>query len=179
MATKTLLTAEEFARTGPETDDCELIRGAVVRMPPAGDRHGEVCVNLAYLLKAYVKNRGNGKVLGNDSGIITRRDPDSVRGVDVAVFLSPNWQAPEGYTDSPPDLAVEVRSPEQRWTSVLTKVGEYMEMGVRLVWIIDPRRQRVTIFRQEDEPITLAAENEIDGGDVLPDFRCRVAEFFE
>lgn len=182
MTTKTSMTAEEFAQSGRETDGYELVRGELLPMPPPGDRHGVVCVNAAFVLKSYVKALGHGTVMGNDSGIITRRTPDSVRGVDVAVFLRPSWpgqQAPEGYTTEPPDLAIEVRSPEQRWTEVLNKVSEYLVMGVRLVWVIDPRRQRVTVFQPDQEPATFAAENELDGGEVLPGFRCRVAELFE
>ena len=51
-------------------------------------------------------------------------------------------------------------------------------MGVPLVWIIDPSVKRVTVFRPDEAPVTLAAENDIDGGPVLPGFRCRVADFF-
>jgi Uma2 family endonuclease len=179
MATTTLLTAEEFAKTGPETDGCELIRGEIVKMPPPGDQHGKVCMKVGFILMTYTNALGRGTVLGNDAGIITRRDPDSVRGVDIAVFLNPEWEAPEGYTTVPPDLAVEVRSPEQSWTAIADKLAEYLRMGVRLVWVIDPRRCRVTVFRPDEEPTTFAAENELAGGEVLPQFRCRVAEFFE
>jgi len=179
MIAKTLITAEEFAKTGHETDGFELVRGELAPMPPPGDNHGIVCANVVHLLKTYTKTHGTGKVTCNDSGIITQRDPDSVRGVDVAVFLRPDWQAAEGYTTVPPDLAVEVRSPEQSWTKVVGKVGEYLAMGVRLVWVVDPRRRRVTVFQPEEDPAIFAAENELEGGDVLPGFRCRVSELFE
>lgn len=178
MATKTLLTADEFFQTGPETDGFELVKGELVPMPPPGDRHGEVCANAAYLLKDYTRKVGYGKVIGNDAGLITRHDPDSVRGVDVAVFLKPDWKPVEGYGQTPPDLAIEVRSPAQGWKDVLTKVTEYLAMGVKLVWIIDPRVERITVFSPDHEPLTLAKENDIDGGTVLPGFRCQVAEFF-
>jgi Uma2 family endonuclease len=182
MATKTLMTAAEFLQTGPETDNCELVRGEVIPMPPPAERHGIVCANAVYLLKSYVKTRGQGSVMCNDTGIITRHDPDTVRGADVMVFLQPSWAGhpvPEGYADEPADLVIEVRSPNQSWPGVMTKVTEYLVMGVRLVWVLDPQRQRVTTFGHDQEPMTYAAENELDGGDVLPGFRCRVAEFFE
>jgi Uma2 family endonuclease len=182
MATKTLMTAAEFYQTGPETDGFELVRGELVPMPPPGDKHGMVCANGVFLLKSYVKTRGQGTVLCNDAGILTQHDPDTVRGVDIAVFLRASWEGqspPSGYTREPPDLVVEVRSPTQSWTQVLHKVGEYLRMGVRLVWVIDPQRQRVTTFSPDQEPATFAAENELDGGEVLPGFRCRVAELFE
>lgn len=182
MATKTLMTAAEFWNSGPQTDGFELVRGELVPMPPPGDLHGIVCVNVAFALKSYTKQRGHGVVMSNDAGIITEKDPDSVRGVDVALFLHPAWAgqpAPEGYTDQPPDLAVEVRSPNQAWAAIVTKVGEYLRMGVRLVWVVDPKVRRVTVFTTDREPQTFAAENDLDGGDVLPGFRCRVEDFFE
>jgi Uma2 family endonuclease len=182
MPTKTLMTAVEFFQTGSETDGFELVRGELVPMPPPGSKHGIVCSNSSYLLKAYTKRVGRGVVMTNDAGIITEKGPDSVRGVDVALFLNPSWTAtgaPDGYTDQPPDLAIEVRSPSQAWAALVVKVSEYLKMGVRLVWVIDPQVRRVTIFTPDNEPQTLAAENEIDAGDILPGFRCRVAEFFE
>jgi Uma2 family endonuclease len=176
------MTAAEFFNTGPETDGCELIRGEIVLMPPPADRHEVVCANSVYLLKTFVKHLGRGTVMCNDAGIITQHDPDTVRGADIAVFLNPSWQggpAPDGYTNEAADLIVEVRSPKQSWAKVVEKIAEYLRMGVRLVWVIDPQRQRITVFAPDQEPTTYAAENELDGGEVLPGFRCRVAEFFE
>lgn len=179
MPTKMLMTAAEFFNTGPETDGYELVRGELVPMPPPGDRHGIVCVNTGYLLKSYTRSIGRGKVMGNDAGVITRQDPDTVRGVDIALFLKEDWQPPVGYTTEAPDVAVEVKSPSQSWTEILEKVREYLAMGVRMVWVLDPEWQRLTVFRPDQAPVTYAPENELDGGDVLPGFRCRVAEFFE
>lgn len=176
------MSALEFWNSGPSTDGFELVRGELFPMPPPGDQHGIVCANVVFLLKTYTKQAGRGVVMGNDAGIITEKDPDSVRGVDVALFLAPNWgsgSVPEGYTDQPPELAVEVRSPTQAWGDLAVKVGEYLRMGVRLVWVVDPKARRVTVFTSEHEPLTFAAESELDGGDALPGLRCRSAEFFE
>ena len=180
--TKTLMTAQEFWNRGKATDCHELVRGELVPMTPPDKRHGVVCVNIAFLLKAYTKQVGRGAVMSNDAGILTEKNPDSVRGMDVALFLRPSWAGgpiPEGYSDEPPDVVAEVRSPSQTWASMVTKVDEYLSLGVRLVWVADPKTKRVTVFTPDHEPRTLAAENEIDGGDVLPGFRCPVADFFE
>lgn len=176
---KPLMTAAEFFKTGPETDGFELVRGELVPMPPPGDDHGRVCGNVVFLLKSHVKALGRGTVLCNDAGVLTRRDPDTVRGVDVAVFLKPDWQPPVGYTGEPPDLVVEVRSPAQKWSQVLNKVDDYLMMGVRLVWVLDPERRRVTVFTQDQEPTTFTADSDLDGGDILPGFHCKAAEMFE
>ena len=182
MQTKALLTAVEFLQTGPETDHCELVRGEVVPMPPPAKGHGAVCANVVYRLTAYTKQIGHGSTMCNDTGIMTQHDPDTVRGADVMLFLHPSWEGqsiPEGYSDEPADLVVEVRSPSQSWTDVVKKVGEYLAIGCRLVWVIDPHRKRVTVFSPEQEPATFAPENDLDGGGVLPGFRCRVSELLD
>jgi Uma2 family endonuclease len=181
MPIQTLITAKEFAKTGPETDGFELVRGELVPMPPPKRKHGVACVNTVSLLKNYTKEIGRGTVMCNDTGLLTQTAPDTVRGVDVMLYLNPSWagkEAPDEHTSEPPDLAVEVRSPDQSWTKVLEKVTEYLNLGVRLVWVIDPKTQRVHVFQPDQEPQVFAGENELEGGAVLPGFRCRVSEIF-
>lgn len=177
MATKTLMSAAEFLQSGPQTDGCELVRGEVITMPPPGQLHGIVCVNAGFMLKTYTKRIGRGLVMSNDSGLITEQNPDSVRGMDVALSLQ--VVVSEGYSDQPADLIVEVRSPSQSWKLVVAKVAEYLNMGVRLVWGVDPKVKRLIVFSPDREPETFAAENEWDGGEVLPGFHCQLAELFE
>lgn len=182
MSPKTLITAADFEKTGPETDGFELIRGELSPMPPPGELHGLIVANIVFILKTYTRGIGKGYVIGNDAGLITARDPDTVRGVDVMLFLDPQWpqgKVPSGYTDIPPDLTAEVRSPSQSWQEMKEKAEEYMEMGVPMVWIVDPASKRVTVFTPNGDPETLAMENEIEGGEALPGFRCKVAEMFE
>ena len=181
MPTKTLMTAAEFANTGPETDGFELVRGELVPMPPPRGRHGEVCGNVVFLMKTYSKTRGRGCVLGNDVGVITETDPDTVRGADIAFFLNPSWTgpAPNRYFDEPPSLAVEVRSEGQPWKDLTTNVDEYLQMGAPMAWIVDPTTERLTVYQPGHEPAIFAAESEFDGGDVLPGLHFKVAELFE
>jgi Uma2 family endonuclease len=180
MPTKTLMTAAEFANTGSETDGYELVRGKLVLMPPARRLHGKVCGNVVALLWVYKKTRGQGEVFGNDTGIITETDSDTVGGMDAALYLraTPEDNCPDRYCDTPPDLAVEVRSEGQQWKELLAKMHEYMQIGARMVWIVDPSVRRLTVFEANREPITYAAENEFDGGDILPGLRFKVAEVF-
>jgi len=181
MPTKTLMTAAEFANTGPETDGYELVRGELVPMPPPRGRHSEVCSQVDFLLRTYKNSRGRGCVLGNDGGLITETDPDTVRGADVALFLNPSWEgpAPNRYFDEPPDLAVEVRSDGQPWKDLSTKADEYLRMGVPMAWIVDPSTRRLTVFQPGREPAIFAAESDFDGGDVLPGLHFKVAVLFE
>lgn len=182
MSIKTLMSAREFAGTGPETDGCELVRGEIVRFPLPKPMQGFICSRLAYLLTGYIERLGRGVVLCNDTGLITETDPDTVRGVDVLLYLSPRWAGqdpPDEYISEPPDLAVEVRSPGQPWTQFLAKATEYLQMGTKLVWVVDPSVKRLNVYRPDQEPQVFAEGNELDGGDVLPGFSCRVDAIFK
>src|SRR6266566_9086075 len=81
-----LITAEEFLAQPYDGRRTELVRGKVVEMPPTNFLHGIICVRVAAILWDYVKTRDLGWVTCNDSGVITQRDPDSVRGPDSAYF---------------------------------------------------------------------------------------------
>ena len=86
---------------------------------------------------------------------------------------------PEGFGDVVPDLAVEVLSPDDRPRQVLDKVGEYLQAGVRLVWVIDPRRERAVAYRSLTDVTNLGLDDNLDGGEVLPGFSVRLREVFE
>jgi Uma2 family endonuclease len=181
MPAKKIMTAAEFANTGPETDGYELVRGELVPVPRMTMRGGKVCGNVVFLLTTYKKKRGSGGLVCNDTGIITETAPDTVRGVDVAYFAKPAEREgqPDRYINEPPDLAVEVRSEGQAWKQLLAKSHEYIQMGARMVWIVDPAVSRLTVFQPEHEPAIYATENEFDGDDVLPGLHFKVAELFE
>lgn len=181
MATKTLLTAEEYLEL-PDTGPSELVRGEVVEMSPPSTRHGAVCANVTALLRQWAKQHKTGHVACNDAGVITERDPDTVRGADCQ-FISarrlPQGLPERGYPSIPPDLAVEVVSDSDRWAEVMNKVQEYLVAGVVEVWVVEPREEFVQVFRNDAGPVRYDGGDELKSDSVLPGFRCRVAEFFD
>ncbi|MBI1914978.1 MAG: Uma2 family endonuclease [Planctomycetes bacterium] len=178
------MTAEEFAEWAqrPENADrwFELVRGEVIELPVPMKIHGRVCINIGYLLEAYVRQRGFGYVTGNDSGVILERDPDTVRGPDVALYEDARSfeELHPKYGEIPPRLAVEVMSPSDRIGRVMDKVSDYLRNGVALVWLVDPDMRNVTVCRPDRPPEVVKADQELLAEDVLPGFRCRVSEFF-
>ncbi len=181
---KKLMTAEEFHEfvNQPENDDriFELIRGEVIELSRPNQVHGTVATNFAFELKLYARRMRKGNVVGNDSGVILEEDPDTVVGPDVAYFIetSKYGDIPNGWAVTPPLLAVEVLSPTDRPGRTNAKVRDYLDNGVRLVWVIDCDEKNVSIYRA-DKPIEVVAEmSEITGGDELPEFRCPVRNFF-
>lgn len=161
---------------------CELIDGRIVRMSPTNYEHGGVEVNLASLLRAFVRPRKLGRVLAGEVGVYTRRNPDRVRGADV-VFISKEAYARRtrgmAFLDVAPELVVEVLSPEDRAMDVTQKLREYFGIGVRLVWLVDPAAQVVSVYHSLSDVRERKEGDRLSGDDVLPGFEVPVAEIFE
>jgi Uma2 family endonuclease len=182
MATATaLLTAEEFgSRPDPGYPE-ELVQGMIVTMPPPTPRHGQVCGETYYLFRGFVEQHDLGHVLCNDSGVITERDPDTVRGADVSFYSYakvPRGKIRKGYLDVVPDLVFEVRSEDDRWRDILTKVNEYLEAGVGVVVVLDPEPESAFVFRSDQPPQNLGPDEDLTIPDLLGDFRVAVRRFF-
>ena len=180
MSTKTLLTAEDLWKIVADGSRYELSQGELVPMTPVGIPHSVIVARLMKLLSIHVDENRLGLV-GPEGGFRLRRNPDTVRAPDIA-FISSERLAREGmpqkFADFPPDLAVEVLSPEDAASEILRKVDEYLAAGVPLVWVVDPPIQKVTVYRSLQDIKVLSAQEELDGGDVLPGFRVSVAAIF-
>ena len=178
--TPALLTAEEFAQRHAG-DYVELIDGIVVPIVPAGARNGQICATLAWLIGGYIDDRKLGVVCSNDTFVLTRRNPDRVRGVDLVFWSRERWsgKVPDGILNAPPDLVVEVRSPTGRWGDVFAKIGEYLNGGARVVVVLDPKTATVSVHRQDELHQLLHNGDELTLPDVLPGFAVPVAKFFE
>jgi Uma2 family endonuclease len=184
VTTKKLMTAEEFAdwvqRPENQPRHFELVRGEVVEMSRPGERHCLICLNIGTTLNLYARQRRKGYALSNDPGILLERDPDTVRGPDVVYFekgkkygdLNPK------FCEGVPTLAVEVLSPNDRIGKVTRRVAEFHKAGIPLVWVVDPEACDVTVYRTGRDAYAVEQNQELTGDDVLPDFRCPVADFF-
>lgn len=175
-----LLTAEEFARRH-DGEFVELIDGKLEPIMPGGTRHGQVCVNAAVILGSFILQHKLGPVCSNDTFVLTRRNPDRVRGADVVYWSRERWsgEVPDGIVDAPPDLVVEVRSPTDRWGDVQIKIGEYLNAAVRVVALLDPKTATVSVHRQDELHQLLHNGDELTLPDVLPGFAVPIARFFE
>ncbi len=179
LAGSGLLTIEEFERLPDEAARLELVRGQVVREPPAGFEHGGIGVQIATLLHTFVREHGLGKVLAAETGFVLFDDPPTVRAPDVAFVARDRLPAdPRGFARMAPDLAVEIVSPSNTVPDIQGKVIDYLDAGTKLVWVVEPRGRTVTVYRSREEIRILTSEQEIDGGEVLPGFRTPVSEFF-
>jgi len=179
---RSTMTAEEYALLPANGVPSELVKGQVIELNPPTPAHGRVCAKFVWLFMNHTQERKLGYVVSNDAAVITRRGPDSVRGADMAFYSSSRVtieQFDKGYLPIVPNLVVEVRSKNDRWSEILEKVAEYLQAGVSIVCVADPEPQTVHIFRA-DQPVQLLNEDqEFVLPELFPDFRVPVRKFFE
>ena len=178
------MTAEEFyvwSQLWENRDrNSELDAGNAVELPLTGERKGFVCANLGWRFGTYLRQRQTGHVCTNNVGLIVERNPDTVFGPDISVFLKTRKfrELAIGYCENMPALAVDVLSEAHAPAKVLKRVGRLFRSGVRMVWLVDTDDRNLIVNLPNKLPIVLEGDEEVSGFGVLPDFRCKVADFF-
>ena len=159
----------------------ELWRGELRRMSPAGHWHSSLALRLGAMLEVHVRRHRLGRVYGADGGFLLAHDPDTVLAPDVGFVhrdrLPPNGS--RGFFPGPPDVAVEVRSPDDSQREVAAKVDTWLAHGAREVWVVDPKRRTLTLHTAHAAPRTLAHEATLRESAVLPGFTLALAELFD
>ena len=183
-ATRPRVTADELLAM-PNAKDFELVNGVLVERNMGWESEC-IGMNISGLLWNYCREHGCGWVHGSSAGYQCYEetypdDPDRVRKPDVS-YLSAERIAADaelaGHCDIVPDLAVEVISPNDRYHEVEEKVDEYLQAGVRLVWVVDPKKKTIRIHRADGTIQDLHLSDELSGEDVIAGFRCPISEVF-
>ncbi|NUM48314.1 MAG: Uma2 family endonuclease [Anaerolineales bacterium] len=175
-----LITAEAFAEMA-EIGRAELINGRIIEMPPPQNRHGRCESKFTIRIGNFVEKNRLGIVMSGENGIYIRRNPDTVRAADVTFISYTQWEKQidkDGYLEIAPELIVEVLSPSDSWTKVMTKLRDYFSIGVRLVWVADTETHIVHVFRSPTDVREFKEGEELPGDEVLPGFSVAVGELF-
>lgn len=158
--------------------DYELVDG-VKEVKMAGAKHGEICAQLTGELFGYLKANKVGKLYSSNT---TFQIGANERMPDIA-FVSaariPEEGAPASKLDIPPDLAVEVISPNDVWDKVTDKVRDYFAAGVQQVWLVSQLQQQVFVYDSPTQIRVFTAAEDLTSEQLLPGFRCRIAELFQ
>ncbi len=160
----------------------ELVRGELVEMAPTSPEHGYIELNLAAMLRAFVREHSLGKVVCGEVGfVLALGEAATIRAADVA-FIStqrlPEGELPRQFAHFAPDLVVEVVSAGDSYSAVMHKVQDWLQAGVRLVWVIDPVVRSVAVHRESTAVQIYGEEDVLSGEDVLPGFECKVSDIF-
>ena len=183
MSTTTtrLFTAEELFYLPEDDRRYELIEGVLTKMPPTGFEHGDVTMNVAFLLKKHVTAHRLGKVLAAEVGFKLSSDPDTVLAPDVSFIRQEELDRlgpTKKFWPGAPDLAVEVMSPGDTARAMQEKARLWLAHGARMVWVVGPTRRAVSVYKPGMEAAVLKEGDALDGHEVVPGFCCAVAEIF-
>ena len=155
--------------------------GKAYEVSPTGGQHQILVVELAHHLRQFVRENKLGIVLAGEGGFVLPQKPDTYRAFDVAFMPKhkiPSEGIPAEYWVVAPDLVVEVVSPPNRAGELRAKVAEYLDAGVRLVWLVYPDRVLVDVYCPDQPTVTLERGGTLDGGDVLPGFSLEIDTLF-
>jgi Uma2 family endonuclease len=173
------MTAQELFEYRNEPYRQELVEGILYEMEPPGAEHGQVSTTVGMMLFEHA--RGLGVVFTSEVGFRLASDPDTVRAPDVAFIVAdrvPNSGIPAGYWPGPPDLAIEVVSPNDARSDVEGKALYWLDAGTRVVLVLDPPNKTATVYRCRHDIRILAGDEPLDLDDVVPGFAPRTGDLF-
>ena len=165
----------------PDEKNYELTDGELVEKQPMGMEACLVQGELARLLGNHCIEHRAGRMVVESGFTCFPEDPNKMRRPDVAVICPgrlPGDVIPKGYASVAPDLAVEVVSPGDLLYEVERKVREYLQAGVRRVWVVNPDTRTVRIHRPDGTIQELREDGELTGEEVLPKLRFPVRGIF-
>lgn len=175
------MTAEQLASLPDDGMRYELVQGVLHMMSPAGGRHGRIAARLLYFITRHVLQHDLGATFAAETGFLLHRNPDTVRAPDVA-FVSHQRLGlladHNGYLPLAPDLAAEVVSFHDTPAEVEAKAWAWLDAGVAVVLVVDPRARNVREYRLSEPPVRVHSAGEVDLSDVVPGFRLELAELF-
>ena len=182
------LTLEEFSRLYEQGGPFEFIDSARRALTPPVALHGLMIRALFRLLDAFCTARALGEVITR-MPFVQVYDANWVKGTlvpDVMFFAANHWQqyikATADWKGNPfvliPDLAVEVVSPNDLYTDIQDKVARSTGVGVRLIWVVDPQRSRVTAYEGEHYGV-LGQDDTLTGGEVIPGLAINLRDMFK
>lgn len=155
----------------------ELVRGELIEMSPSGADHSDIALAIGVSLRQFVVSRGLGKVYGADCGFIVTTNPDTVLSPDASFVAAPRALKTSRFFPGPPDLAVEVISPNDRYSDIEAKIERYLRCGTRVVIGVDPQKEMARI-----DTLTatkkLSIDDTLTASDVLPGWSLPLRDLF-
>ena len=174
-------TAEDLLRLSGSGKRYELIAGELIELAPAGGEHGYVAARALVRLSTFVdQHRVGGAVFAAETGFRLARNPDTVRAPDAAYVSAARLvdARVRAFPDLAPDLVVEIVSPSDTASDVHEKVGTWLASGVQVAIVLYPVTRSAIVFRPDGEARVLHEDDILTAEPVLPDFSCRVGDFF-
>ena len=178
---KKLVTADDLLAMPDDGKRYELIRGALIEMPPTSHEHGRVAARVGRRIGNFVEEHDLGHDIAAETGVNIERDPDTMRAPDYGFISYDRMAEPppsRGFADVIPDLVVEVVSPDDRQPEIDAKTQMWLDAGVRLALVVYPEPQKVYAHHSDGLVVRYGIGDTVVGDPVLPGFTCPVADIF-
>ena len=175
-----LYTVADLIEISEGGEHYELYWGELRKMPPPTREHGKLGQRIGWRASGFVEENELGETYLAETGFQLTSNPDTVLAPDWS-FVSEGRSVPTGdgeYKRVAPDLVLEVRSPSESVRAFEAKLALWIELGVRLVWGLDPKRKSLTVYRAMGTPEVLRETDELSGEDVLPGFSLPLSRVF-
>lgn len=174
------ITLDEFLALPEDGYRDEVSRGRLVREPQPSDQHGKISVKLVTMLHDWLKEHPAGE-LRTHSGFRLTRMPLTIRGPDVAFIrherLGTDLESP--FFEGAPDLAIEIVSPANTASELQEKIGEYIDAGAHIVWVVYPKTRSVVVHEANGGIRMLSSGDTLTATALLPGFELRVERIFD
>lgn len=174
------VTLDDFLAEADTEPASEWVCGEVHQKPMPDNSHGALQLYVGMLLFQFLQGTKLGRARPEWRCIFGPRGRQRIYVPDV-VYVSYERMPPgdirvNRFVRVAPDLIVEVLSPDQPTVRFTRKIYFCLRHGVRLIWVLDPREQSITVFAPGADDVVLRAGDTLDGGEVLPGFSVPVAD---
>ena len=173
---------QQICDNNPEVKFELNIKGNLIIMPPTGGETGSINSDFNGQLWLWNRQKKLGKVF--DSSTCFKLPIGSNRSPDVAWITLKRWQqlTPEQKQAFPPiapDFVLELVSPTDNLKDTQEKMQEYLDSGVKLGWLINPKTKIVEIYRQGQTKEVLENPRYLYGENILVNFILDLTDIWE
>ena len=178
------ITQEQFSKLAAVNRDARLeltATGELIIMPPTGGNTGRQNIDLCFQLEAWNRKAKLGIVF--DSSTAFHLTNGANRSPDAAWVKQSRWDSlsakeKDSFPPLCPDFLIELRSKTDSLKSLREKMEEYIDNGLVLGWLIDPRNKQILIYRCQKPVEILDNPSTVSGENVLPGFNLNLTNIF-
>jgi Uma2 family endonuclease len=156
----------------------ELLNGEIIERMPT-EEHGLIVSNILAFIWNFIRPRKLGRVTVEARHRVPN-DDHKARIPDIA-YTSAERALPlttQGPVPQMPDLAVEVKSPDDSYLELRQKAAYYLDNGSKMVWLVFPEKRIIEVYRPDVDVEILTPGDSISGHELLPGFTLAVDDVF-
>ncbi len=180
MDTPKVITESDLFDLAAAGECFEVVHGQMVEVEVTGEQHGRIEFKLLLKMGNYVVQNDLGTLYPGDMSFVLAGDEDNIvllREPDVAFVAKENMRSTEKYLYQAPELAVEIISPSQSFQELMDKVGEYLQYGVREVWLVQPKSKRIHMFFPDNRFVVYKDDQTLES-EVIDGFKLKLSDIF-